>query len=330
MKTWKKILITIITILLLLMIGGSFYAGNFFVDYALVRPEGGAAASTQDNSSPQNVANPIIDVNVAKEQAAYDDWIIDVAKKDVSIQSDDGLTLRGSQYDTNPNSHKWALLVHGYQANSEDMRFEARNFSLNGYNAITPNMRASGESDGTYIGMGWLDRLDVLKWTDFIIAQDKDAEIVLYGESMGGATVTMTSGEQLPSNVKAIIEDCGYTSVYEMFENQLDYRFGLPEFPFMYTARIIANIRAGYDIKEASALEQVKKASVPMLFIHGSEDTYVPTEMVYELYEACPSEKELYVVEGAGHGASTDINPEAYYDKVFNFLNKHLKFITTS
>ena len=141
---------------------------------------------------------------------------------------------------------------------------------------------------------------------------------------MGGATVMMTAGEALPSNVKAIIEDCGYTSVYEMFKNQLDYRFGLPEFPFLATADIMTGIRAGYHFKEASAVKQLEKATVPMMFIHGSNDTYVPTKMVYQVYEACPTEKELLVIEGAAHAASADVDPQLYWDSVAAFLGRFL------
>lgn len=120
----------------------------------------------------------------------------------------------------------------------------------------------------------------------------------------------MTAGEALPSQVKAIIEDCGYTSVYDMFKNQLDYRFGLPEFPFLATADIMTGIRAGYHFKEASAVEQLKKAAVPMMFIHGSNDTYVPTEMVYQVYEACPTEKELLIIEGSGPRGQRGCRPD--------------------
>ena len=88
----------------------------------------------------------------------------------------------------------------------------------------------------------------------------------------------------------------------------------------MYAADGIAWIRAGYEFKEASALEQVKKSSVPILFIHGSEDNFVHTEMVYELYDVCVSQKELLVVEGAGHGEAYSMDPELYFDTVFGFL----------
>ena len=173
--------------------------------------------------------------------------------------------------------------------------------------------------------MGWLDRKDMLKWIDYVISLDKNAQIALYGESMGGATVMMTSGEDLPSNVKAIVEDCGYTSVLEMFKKELNERFGLKPFPILNAAEMVTQLRAKYNFTEASALEQVKKSKTPMLFTHGGNDTYVPTKMVYELYEAANVEKDMLIIDGAAHGAAPDVDPETYYEKVFSFLDKYIK-----
>lgn len=324
-KNKKITILSIIAFLFIFLIGAGLFTGNYFVEYALLRPQNGATESSQDSKQPNYVPYGNEEENKQQEWALYYEWAQNITPQSVSIQSDDHLTLNAIQYNTNPDSHKWAILVHGYTSSNENMRREARRFSLEGYNVLTPNMRAHGDSEGEYIGMGWLDRKDMLQWIQFIINQDSDAQIVLYGESMGAATVMMTSGENLPNNVKAVVEDCGYTSVYEMFTAQLQYRFGLPEFPIMQLAQFMANMKAKYDIKEASALEQVKKSTLPMMFIHGSNDNYIPVEMVYRLYEACTTEKELLVVEGADHGASSDVDPDTYYTRIFAFLNKYVQ-----
>lgn len=166
-----------------------------------------------------------------------------------------------------------------------------RNFYEKGFHVLAPDLRGHGESDGEYIGMGWHDRLDILQWIEEVIELDPYAEIVLFGVSMGGATVMMTSGEDLPPNVKVIVEDCGYSSVSDVFVYQLDDLFGLPEFPVMNAANTITNIRAGFDLYEASAVEQVAKSVKPILFIHGDQDTFVPYEMLEEVYAAAAVEK---------------------------------------
>ena len=116
--------------------------------------------------------------------------------------------------------------------------------------------------------MGWLDKEDVKLWIDYVIAMDPDAEIVLHGVSMGGATVMMTSGEELPSNVKAIIDDCGYTSVWDEFTNEARYLFHISQFPILYTASAISKIRAGYSFQEASAIDISESGSVFRQSIH--------------------------------------------------------------
>ena len=157
---------------------------------------------------------------------------------------------------------------------------------------------------------------------NMLVEQDSEAEIVLYGISMGGATVMMTAGEELLSNVKCIIEDCGYSSVWDEFAGQLDELFGLPTFPVLDAASLASQVRAGFGFKEASAVEQLKRASVPMLFIHGEDDTFVPYWMLDVVYEACASpEKERLSVPGAGHGEASWKDPELYWSTVGAFLD---------
>ncbi len=182
-------------------------------------------------------------------------------------------------------------------------------------------MRATGESEGEYIGMGWLDKDDLKCWIDLIIKQNNNSNIILHGSSMGAATVLMASGDELPSNVKAIIEDSGYTSVWDIFASEAKARFNLPAFPVLNMFEIVANFRAKYDIKEASALEQVKKATVPILFIHGDNDDFVPEYMCEKLYEAANCKKDKLIIHSAGHTESRYKEPETYYNKIFDFLD---------
>ena len=173
--------------------------------------------------------------------------------------------------------------------------------------------------------MGWLERKDIVDWVGTLVEQDPEAEIVLFGVSMGGATVMMTAGEELPANVKCVIEDCGYSSVWDEFAGQLDELFGLPTFPVLDVASLVTQFRAGFGFKEASSVEQLKKTSLPVLFIHGEEDTFVPYSMLDLVYEACASpEKERLSVPGAGHGEASWEDPELYWSTVERFLAAHV------
>ncbi len=255
------------------------------------------------------------------------DWFNENTYEEVSITSVDGLTLKGYYLDAKVPTSKTVILAHGYSSKGTYMGSYAKLYYEEfGYNILLPDDRGHGNSEGNFTGFGWIDRIDYLKWIDFVINRlGQDSQIVLHGVSMGGATVLMTSGENIPDNIKAIISDCSYTSVKDELEYQLKKLFNLPAFPLLTTTSIITKLRAGYFFGEASALEQVNKTEIPILFIHGDEDDFVPFHMVFQLYEACNSEKDLLVIPAAGHGTAYETDPFCYMDKVSEFLGKYVK-----
>lgn len=318
----RKILVIVATILVVALCGGLLWGGNYLVSFAIGRYTGTVNVAPESTLSEETNQGIMQNWQLQAKQA--EDWLAASEVETVQIQSEDGLKLNGEVILSGSDSHLWVISVHGYRGNHTHMRGPASYFGLRGYNALLPDLRGCGDSEGDYIGMGWPDRKDILRWIDWIIQRDAAAQIVLHGISMGGATVMMTAGEALPAQVKAIVEDCGYTSVWDIFEDELAYLFHLPSFPILNIASGISSLRAGYSFTEASSLEQVTKAQIPMLFIHGSEDNFVHTEMVYQVYDACPTEKQLFVVDGAGHGNSYNHAPEAYFQTVFDFVSQYV------
>ncbi|MBL8967384.1 MAG: alpha/beta hydrolase, partial [Spirochaetaceae bacterium] len=217
-----------------------------------------------------------------------------------------------------------AILAHGYSSEGAAMGGFGRYYRDElGFSVLMPDARGHGASEGDYIGFGWHERLDYLRWIDWVVAREgPDCEIILHGISMGGATVLMTGGEALPPQVRAIVSDCAYTSAYEELAYQLKRMYRLGDKPFLPATSRLTQRRAGYGFEEASALEQVKKAKVPILFIHGGADTFVPTEMVYRLAEACPTVKVVFIVPNAGHGLAWTADPEGYRRTLKAFLDR--------
>lgn len=229
-------------------------------------------------------------------------------------------------------TERTALLVHGYGCYSLDMLHIAYIYHhLLGMNVLMPDLYAHGQSQGDHINMGWLDRLDVLQWS--AVADSLSGgrtQMVLHGISMGGATVMMLSGEELPPYVKAIVDDCGYTSVWDEFEGELRVRFHLPAFPLMYATSWLCQQRYGWNFREASSIDQVRHCQLPMLFIHGDRDTFVPTAMVYRLFTAKPQPKRLWISQGSKHARSYADNPEEYTRKVASFVNEYLPTVCST
>lgn len=313
MKKRTKILICAGISLLVLILGGLGFAGNYFYTLAI------------DAHSDKSVVfgNEEEDPKAVQASKASLDEMLARDTKDVWMKNKDGYKLHA--YEINRTGNKWMVVVHGYMSEAKKMSKVANHFADQGYRVLVPDLRSHGQSEGDSIGMGGWDSEDIVEWTNYILKQDSSAIIGLYGISMGASTVMMASGnEQLPDAVQVAVEDCGYTSAWDEFSFQLDDLFGLPSFPALDAANLVTKLRAGYNLKDADALSAVKKKKIPMLFIHGDADAFVPTEMVYPLYKAATGEKELMIVKGAEHGKSREMDPKAYWKKVDTFLDKYI------
>lgn len=309
----KKIIISLTTVLLLITVSTGIFIGNYFYDLAINPFTSKDMIFGDDDDTEGEVEE---DVNWLIKNSNYTDKY---------INSFDNLKLHGYEVKNETKTNKWAIVVHGYTSEGELVSSKAKHFYEMGYNILVPDLRRHGKSEGDYIGMGWDDRLDIISWINYILNEDPNAEIILHGVSMGAATVLMTSGEEIPSNVKAIVADCGYTSVWDEFAYQLDDLFSLPEFPILNVSSIVAKIRAGYFLGEASSIDQVKKSKTPILYIHGDQDDFVPYYMMEELYNATSSEKEMLTIKGAEHAKASEVDPETYWTSVNNFINKYIK-----
>lgn len=164
-------------------------------------------------------------------------------------------------------------------------------------------------------------RLYCIAWANYIIdTYGADCEIVLQGISMGAATVMNASGEPLPPQVKGIIEDCGFSTAKGVFAHEAKLRYKLPAWPLIPAASMVCGLVAGYRFAQDEPVRQIQKAKVPFLFIHGSRDDFVPTPMVHEVYDACPTRKTKLIVEGAAHAMAYLENREGYEKAVKAFL----------
>ena len=310
MKRIKKIIISISIILLIGTIGISSFVGIFFYNLVI-----NANYSKDIVYADHNGDNLRDDEKWLEEESNYTESYID---------SFDNLNLHAYIVNQNNNTDKWAIVVHGYAGNGKLMSSKSKYFYDMGYNVLIPDLRGHGKSEGEYIGMGLKDRLDIISWINFIIENNPESEIVLHGTSMGAATVLMASGENLPSNVKAIISDCAYTSVWDQFNYEIDTYLNLPTSYIINVTNMITKLKAGYSFKEASAINAVKKSTVPILYIHGDMDKFVPYSMMDELYNSTKSPKKKLTIEGAEHGNSHLIAPYIYWLTINDFLQQYV------
>lgn len=338
---WRKIAFSLIALIILVSISLTLLA-NHLVNYAISRNGAGGKRNVSQKTTTEVTT-------LAKEKAKAKDTATteasDLARKKIalhkqqykeavslflqthkeelaSIQSKDNLRLT-AYYFTQNNSAKWVILVHGYRSNHKSMYDYALEYYKQGYNVLVPEQRAVLNSEGDYIGMGFLEKEDMQAWIKWILTKDEKASIVLHGNSMGAATVLMLSGDTTCEQVKAFIADSSYTSVWDIFASELKLRFHLPEFPLMHLADMIAKHKAGYSFSEASCVKQVAKATKPIMFIHGKKDNFVPYAMLEQLVKAKTSgTKTVLSAPNAGHVEALYDLGATYFKTVFAFLEK--------
>lgn len=232
-----------------------------------------------------------------------------------------GLMIRGPK--STPNT---AVLIHGYTQNAVRMLHLAYlyNHDLR-FNVLIPDLRHSGESGGDHIQMGWKDCDDVRLWMEIGNRRfGGQTRMVVHGVSMGAFCAMCLSGGKQPAYVKAYVEDCGYTSVHDIFKYRMRRQFGLPSWPLLNLSSQMCRWYWDWDFEEADCRTGLSQSTLPMLFIHGGGDTYVPTEMVYELYQQKPRDKYIWVAPKATHARSFQSNPSEYQHQVRSFLNMFL------
>lgn len=253
------------------------------------------------------------------------EWLSTQPMERVKITaSQDGVSLTGWFLPAKEPSCRVALCIHGYRGDGiSTFGPFAAFYQRMGFHLLMPDNRAHGKSGGRYVGFGWADRLDCLDWAAYLTQRlGKEARILLHGVSMGGATVLNAAGESPPPQVRAVVADCGYSSAWEELVHQLKRQYHLPPFPVMYLASLLYRRRMGSRFRDNSPIHQLQKATIPILFIHGAEDDYVPVRMAREMFEAYQGEKELFLVPGAYHATSHLQSPEAYEAKVAAFLER--------
>lgn len=261
----------------------------------------------------------------ADEMARMVRAALDIPYEDVWIRSHDGLRLHGKFYAAKSDAPV-QIMFHGYKSGAErDFCGGLQIAVRGGFNVLLVDQRAHGKSEGKYLTFGVKECYDCLDWVNYAVGRfGNDAKIMLYGISMGAATVLMAGGLKLPKNVVGIVADCGYSSPSAIIKQVLrDHH--CPLFPVYRLTRLGGILFAGFDLAGASATEAMEHCTVPVLFIHGGDDRFVPCRMSVENYEHCAAEnKRLLIVPNAGHGISYLLDREAYLAALNGFLKSVL------
>ncbi len=252
-----------------------------------------------------------------------------VSKEDITLKSFDGLNLTSTLIMNENPTNKFIILVHGVSICYVGSLKYFDIFYKNGFNVLIVNQRRHGKSEGKYSTYGFYEKYDVNMWIEYLKSRfGNDIILGLHGESMGAGTVMETI--PLNDSIKFVIEDCGYSNFHELigfqithaYKNRLVRKILRPSLIF---ANFFMKTKAKFSMKKIVPIDIVSSTLLPMMFIHGKEDYFVPWYMAVDLYKAkTKGYKELYLVEGAKHAEALEVNKILYEKKIMTFIEKAL------
>lgn len=264
------------------------------------------------------------------ENNLFDEALYNSAsKEDITLKSFDGLNLTSTLIMNENPTNKFIVLVHGVSICYVGSLKYFDIFYRNGFNVLIVNQRRHGKSEGKYSTYGFYEKYDVNMWIEYLKSRfGNDIILGLHGESMGAGTVMETI--PLNDSIKFVIEDCGYSNFHELigfqithaYKNRLVRKILRPSLIF---ANFFMKTKAKFSMKKIVPIDIVASTSLPMMFIHGKEDYFVPWYMAVDLYKAkTKGYKELYLVEGAKHAEALEVNKILYEKKIMTFIEKAL------
>lgn len=296
----------IITILLLLIIAGLIWAFKT----AFVRND---IRLMDVDSGP-----------LAKYKETFDEgykYLDSMKGKRVYTRSIDGLRLAATYH--NNDSETTILLFHGYRSDGRfDFACVVKYYIELGLNVLVVDQRSSGESEGKLITFGIKERYDVVKWVEFINRHYAPKNIFLSGVSMGASTVMMAANLRLPDNVRGIIADCGFTSATDIIKRVARRAFKINATPILPLLNVGCKMFGKFSLYEIDTVKALSESDIPIFFIHGKCDNFVPCEMSEISYKAARAEKYIYLVENADHGISFLVDPIGIQKQISDFVKK--------
>ncbi len=308
-KRTRVIITSIVMIIFSLGVCGFFGGGSFLCDLAFSTDNTIFSTISTKNQSK----NPTIQqVEWLEHESSYTNAYI--------RSTTDGIDLHALSI-TNPNTtNNWVIMVHGYRSSPWRVSDYAFNYYNLGYNVLLPALRGTLDTGGKWITFGLYEHLDICDWIDFLVEQNPSCRIILHGVSMGAATVMQTAGENLPDNVRLVIEDSGYTSLAAEFTYLINHFAYTPSFPALHSVDLMIQKKAGFAIGDIDCIESLKKATLPIYFIHGDADIFVPYFMHEQLYSSYTHAKDKLVINKSTHIHGSTVDAEKYWGGITNFI----------
>ncbi len=252
-------------------------------------------------------------------------YINTLEKKEYIIDGIDGIKLKGFYFPAKEDSKVTIICSHGHKSTCfNDFAGILPFFNHKNYNVLFTVSRAHLGSEGKYMTLGKKESKDLVRWTEFIDDQNPGQNIFIYGASLGAVNAMILTGlDYIPSSIKGVVSDSGYSRAYDFLLYQMRHEYKLSPYPTIPIANWFAKRIAKVNFKKPSPIESVKESTLPILFIHGNKDQFVPTYMGDACYRACSSPKKLLTIDNASHMQAYFINPEKYEEAFADFVSEY-------
>ena len=250
-----------------------------------------------------------------------EDFYNSLKKEEITLKSDYGYDIKGI-FIPNSNSNKCIILCHGITVNINYSVKYIKPFYNRGFSIFMYDHRNHGLSGGDYTSMGYFEKFDLKTCANYIFNKlGDDISLGVLGESMGAATVLQYCS--IDKRIDFCIEDCGYSDVFDLFRHRLKEDYKINFIPLLYIADILMKFKYSWNFKSASPITFIKDIDIPILFIHGDKDDYVPTYMVYDLFNSKTTGiRDIYIAKDAKHADALISNPNKYDAVIGSFLDK--------
>lgn len=254
------------------------------------------------------------------------DYYESLEKEEVYLKSKDGLNLRGLYIKCGKNTNRTMIFVHGITVSLITSIKYTDMFLKRGWDVVIYDQRRHGNSEGKYSTYGYFEKEDLDLWVNWVTERKGNNEIIgLHGESMGAGTVIQYAA--INKHVKFIIEDCGYSDLNELLKKKVQDDYHGLLMPILWLSNLRTRRKAKFYFSWVSPIEVVKNTDIPMMFIHGNKDYFVPWYMSIDMFNAkSKGIKKLYIAEGAGHARAIEVDKKKYEEEVMNFVDEVLKF----
>lgn len=253
-------------------------------------------------------------------------WLFEQKPQDLWITSTDGLKLHGYYLPSLTQAKQIVILHHGYTSQGRNMALYAQ-FYRQFFDAaiLAIDMRAHGQSEGQYLGFGWLEKDDTRLWIDKMNELIGSAPpVILHGISLGASTILNLAGNDCPDQVKIVIADSGFSDLNRQFKRQFKEIFHLPVYPLLPLGSMWCKLILGFSFKTASPIEYSSQITVPTMIIHGLKDMFVPHPMSIDLYKTLTCKKKLVHYDNAPHALTYPNNKLDYEKQVLSFIKENL------